>query len=229
MGVWWWGGGGYYVNAVYNISSVLFFWRFKSPFFLKLYNSMSSASFQLVFPKLVFSVSADRESRDRICKRLWSPGIDSKDSICLTGLPGYIGWRNRRFLGIDFWAPWPFQIRAPDFLQIGPFSKPVSGAQLTPLNGGRYLPGISEKAHYLIVSVCFHVISSSYFCFSNVFKQKFGGPQTGSANRKSANLIMNIGGRPMRIWIRNTDFFLARIYNLQTGTQRNFADFRFTH
>ncbi len=41
---------------------------------------------------------------------LWRPGIDSqpggpvRNPICRTGLPGYIGWRNR-FLGIDSWAP----------------------------------------------------------------------------------------------------------------------------
>jgi hypothetical protein len=49
--------------------------------------------------------------RARICKQLWSPGIDSEKSISTA----YIAWRasttNRvsyrpARLGIDFWAPW---------------------------------------------------------------------------------------------------------------------------
>jgi hypothetical protein len=46
--------------------------------------------------------------RARICKRLRRPGIDSKESICSicsSGPPDYIAWRNR-FLGIDSWALW---------------------------------------------------------------------------------------------------------------------------
>jgi len=52
-------------------------------------------------------------ARVRICKRLLSPGIDSKESILpacrqigllYTGPQGYIGCRNR-FLGISSWAP----------------------------------------------------------------------------------------------------------------------------
>jgi hypothetical protein len=48
--------------------------------------------------------------RARICKRLWSPGIDSEESTP----PGYVVWRagttNRvavpaRQAGIDSWAP----------------------------------------------------------------------------------------------------------------------------
>ncbi len=49
-------------------------------------------------------------ARARICKRLWSPGIDSEESTP----PGYVVWRagttNRvavpaRQSGIDSWAP----------------------------------------------------------------------------------------------------------------------------
>ncbi len=46
--------------------------------------------------------------RDRICKRLWSPGIDSEESMPLA----YVAWRAGIWLsywsarlGIDFWAP----------------------------------------------------------------------------------------------------------------------------
>jgi hypothetical protein len=45
--------------------------------------------------------------RAPICKRLRSPRIDTKESICRicrTDPLGYIGWRNR-LLGIDSWAP----------------------------------------------------------------------------------------------------------------------------
>jgi hypothetical protein len=70
-----------------------------------------------------------------------------------------------------------------------------------------------------------------------------GSPQISSTNRKFANLrtyIFNIAfcclkytksirGKPMRIWIRNTAFFLAnlQICDLRTGTPRKFADLRF--
>ena len=59
--------------------------------------------------------------RARICKRLWSPGIDSEDSIP----PAYVAWRaavrqielsyRPARLGIDSWAPSTgLQIRALD-------------------------------------------------------------------------------------------------------------------
>ncbi len=40
----------------------------------------------------------------------------------------------------------------------------------------------------------------------------------------------NIRGKPMRIWIRNTDFFLANLWvcDLRTGIPRKFADLRFS-
>jgi hypothetical protein len=49
-------------------------------------------------------------SRARICTRLWSPGIDSKESIppayVACGPVRQIGFSNRpNRLGIDFWAP----------------------------------------------------------------------------------------------------------------------------
>jgi hypothetical protein len=80
---------------------------------------MTPLCFGLFFPSggtFLFASLSSEEDRDRICKALRSPGIDSKESIprqpmCLagwydkllglsyyTGQPGYIGWRNQ-FLG----------------------------------------------------------------------------------------------------------------------------------
>ncbi len=112
------GGGGGYVNALYSISSVLFFSRFKSLFSWNCRTVSHQLHFNLYFLNLYFRFSADSTQR------------------------------------------------AEPFLQIGLFSKLVPGTQLTPLNAGRYLPGIPEKSHYLIVSVLFCMLLVFLFLLS---------------------------------------------------------------
>jgi hypothetical protein len=52
-----------------------------------------------------------RPARARICKRLWSPGIDSEESIS----PAYVAWQARARICKRLWSP---EIESEESIQL---------------------------------------------------------------------------------------------------------------